>query len=1185
MIPSCSKCATSSNPMGSQSLPTFINQRVSSSSFSFLTFSLSRKLLPLALILFSLIAIPYSHAQPLLSASISATSQELSSTTIIPPSPTSSHQPTPPPSSSSPPPPKKNVPTTSIIDILSQSAEFSILISHLQHLGLVPLINQARNITFLAPSNNAFLDIDPAFITRDRLLYHIINTTFIASDFLQNPSTQTNIHPSFLHSQNYLKNIDAGAPPISVEKVSDPLATIPIGYPAIPVLFTKVESDSRGPDPSSYIVARSSQNSSAELVETDLKASKHRGVVQVIDKLLAPPPSICETLASSPDHSIFYSLFLLEHECSGPVFNSPTTLLVPSNSVFLDQLSNIELLYLSSDWGHDDRVALINRHTINSGLVASALIPKLAHKTPLDDHSSAIIKAADGCPLNISTSMVINGSWAPTIADIIANDGIVHFYNDFIIAPTGNIHSLINFTPEKHLLVLGAETFVKEVKFRGLRYLINGSDPQDKQTIFAPRDDSDSSLLLGKRTFISSNPDVVLKQRGELSSSDDEDDNTVFTQSIPTVMYHFIQGQHTLDIDEIINSNYLLVSKATFKRLGYGFQRIRVSANEADSEIYLNGHDLVTDGPFIVGNTTIYLIDGSLDPPPPIDLAVGSVLQSAQSATYLQQLGLFGLPASNGWTILLPTAIAWKSIGLVTRYLETNMTALRLTLESLILRAPFYSDSAPMKTKLFDGTDVVVSSTPPRITHNPGFSTDGDEDDNLIKDGKVIKKKKKKALKKHHRKQGKKKTRNDMGNYAPLDLYIGPNHYHVETANVLSSSGVIHAVNEIVIPNQVQVSSTNILESVDSTLFIALLQARNMSHVLDNSNSEESKYTILAPSNKVLEANNITVHTPDIDVLLRMHVLPGNPINDFLDGGEVLSMQDDIHLTAKEIDSGLYLVSIVEGDSLHEIRVLDRGDTTPYACSSDQQPSECKSTILYVDRFLSPDWITRPMPPFSPPFHLRTPFAILLGVVFGAILIFSVMSVALLFFLSRRRRLLKNNTASASSSSILGADAAGGSGPGSPTTPDKRPLLSRKSSAVSSNSVGGSGRRHRSSRHHSANNSPPEAPNGSSSSAAHTNDEYTGPVTKSGFYGSLDTSGMMLANDDYANFKRAAAAAKQTNGGTSSNTNTLGRRSSTMSTRSVSSMTSEHSVSEPIPTGKVLGGREHGKHLNLPRVI
>lgn len=1106
-------------------------------------------------------------------------------------------------------------PTTSIIDILSSSAQFSTLISHLQRLDLIPVINEARNITFFAPTNNAFLDIKKADLTRDRFLYHILNTTFLSQNLLENEEKSIEIHPTFLHSTQFLHTPNsvyhqaATSPkhPSNKQPHEEPATNAT----SIPLLLFKIPTtihyssqipivDNSGAHQSNIkagqqpshpvinikddpleIAVGNSPNSPVTIVDRDLKASKYRGVVQVIEKLLEVPKPLCQILSENENISLFYKLFSMEYDCSKPIFANPVTLLAPSDNAFLSQLNDIEKDYLFSEWGRDDRKKLLARHLIDSGLVASPLIRRLSTLTSSDDEprSFAIIKASDGYSLNITDGMVVNG-FQPLVSNTIAADGIVHFYDDFISGEDGNIHSLIQFTPEKYMLALGAEAFTKELKFRGLSYLVDGSST-DAQTVFVPKDDSESSILR-KSVVAASNTEKLANElkhkQHDMLKDGSYDPDLVFAESVPSTMYHFVYGQHILDSKQIANSNMLLTSKATFKRLGNHSQRIKVVANEDSGEIYLNGRDVITNGPFNCGNTTIYIIDGTLDPPPTLDLAIASVLQASRSATYLQDLGLFNLPAASGWTVLLPTSIAWKQLGLVTKYLETNMTALRSVMESHLIRHPFYSDSEPIDTQLYDGTNVTVSTKPIYKRAKPAFQISSDissKEEDLAH------------------------TKIDT-EYYPLEIYVDYSHYHVETANILSSSGVIHAVNQISIPENVEVTATNILESVGATSFIDLLHARNMSYVLDPKN----EYTLLVFSNKVMEANNITVDTPNIDLLLRMHVLPGNPIDYFLDGGKVQSLAEDVHLTAKEIDSGLYLVSIVEGESVHEVRVLSRGDTTLYYDDDENAKFKTaerqgkKSTILYIDRYLSPDWVTNPVPPFTPPFHLRTPFAILLGVVFGAILIFGIMSVALVLFLGRWSACKSHSSNNSENGSIGSSHTNNGengllnpnAGPdyGSmnggavdSTSPENRPLLSRNVSSNSANSK--KSNRHRSSRkkHRSApaTNASTSPNNGVANMSSSVNG-YLTVGSQGSMYGfnsnNYETNGNNQNNNLYYDFTDP--------NGNKHNNNALPRRDSTFSQRSVSSMTSEHSVSEPIPTGKVLGGREHGKHLNLPRV-
>lgn len=884
--------------------------------------------------------------------------------------------------------------TVSIIDVLSNSAQFSILLQHLQRTGLVPLLNEATNATFIAPTNSAFLDVDESSITQSRLLFHLLNQTIFLSQLESDAVVDTYLYSSGLALEN--NKPDLGN--------SDE-------YP-LPVYVACNGS----PNDYSYSVA------GVTVVESDLNASKGHGVVQVVDQLLEIPQSVCDMLAANPATTLFSKIFSMEFNCSLPMLPDYSTILVPTDQSF-SQLNDVELKYLLSPWAEHDRIALLSRHILNSFLVS-----------PLIEDNGTNVITMDGTTLQLSKELMVNSSFVPTEKNILASDAAIHIYDAFITA-TGNIHSLINFTPKKYCLGLGAQDFVKEVKFRGLLHLIDGHT--EPQTLFVP------------------------------VAHPEDTPTDFFASSTNTVLYHFVYGQHNLNFDAVLNSNVLLESKSNHKKLGYGNQRIKVVAEEKSHLLYLNGRDIITSPPYVVGNTTIFAIRGSLDMPPTLDLAVGSMFQSSQSATYLNNLELLDLPTKKGWTVLLPTTRAWENLGLVKTYLESNTTALRGVLESLIFLRPFYSNSEPLDTQLLDGTNTSVHIIKPEA------------------------------------------ARLDQGRYFPtsrFSIMVEDNEFHIETPNVLSTNGVVHSVSDVHIPLHVDITPTDILHSVDARIFVDLLIARNLSQVLNPDNS----YTILAPSDQALMAANVTIDTPDIDILLRLHVIPNNPVHEFLDiGKNVESLESGIHLAAKELNSGLFLVSIVEGDG-REIRVLNRGDTAVRDASN-------VTTILYVDRFLSPDWISHGLPPFTPPFHLKTPVAILLGVVFGAMLIFGVLSCSLFVFLGRARA--KAPASATGAGTINSAGVAGDNG-------DRRPLLSKRSGSAYS------GRR---------------SINGSVGDAE-AHEQHGHSYDESGSaYGAISTRG-------------------------------ASRRSS------MRSMTSEHSVSDPISTMKVHKDREHGRHLGLPRV-
>lgn len=799
----------------------------------------------------------------------------------------------------------------SIIDILSESAEFSILIRQLQRLDLVPLLNEATNVTFLAPTNAAFLDLAASLegvdseaatnaITRDRLLYHLLNKTIFFETTKHDLVVPTFLDPKALYASSV--------------KGADKDHGVPI-----------------------YVYSDERRVGNANILESDLKASAGHGVVQVVDKLLDIPPSICEVLAQNNDTTIFSKLFEMEFNCSIPILPSYATVLVPVDNTFRKQLDPVELEYLlTSKYAEKDRQKLLARHVLNSFFASPFLDPK----------NTTNASALDGTTLSLSQDLTINNRFIPLKNNVLANDGVIHYYDDFIVDTDGNLHSLIEFTPEKYFYTLGAESFVRELKFRGLEKLIQGQ--AEAQTIFLPLDEDDD------------NEEESLESAFSVTSTS-------------SLLYHFVTGQYDLsDVEQ--ESNILLPTKYRHKKLlGNSPQRLKLTRKKND--VYLNIKTKLDNnkGPFIVGETTIYVIDSeqpNLELPPSLDLAVGSIYHSSKSTNYLNDFGLLNLPDNkNGWTVLMPTSTAWRDLGLIKTYLDFNKTALASVLKGFILNFPVYTDTkGKVETTFLDGNSTTVE-----IQYN---------------------------------------KKSGIYNF----VFDGLDSLELDTTDVLAASGVVHSVNSVLIPRELSISAAAVLDSIESNLFVELLEARGFGDAL----GPGAEYTILAPSDKILELNNVTIDTPDIDLLLRLHLIPGNPIQKLLDrGDEVESLEDGIHLRAKELKKDLYLITIVEGDMSREVRVLNRGDI--------RTGSKTKTTILQVDKFMSPTWIIR-KPSWR---RLRTPVAIMIGVVLGIILIFGVLAVVLIVFLGRR------TAANAKNSNI------GGFSPS-----ERDPLLSRRSSVV-----------------------------------------------------------------------------------------------------------------------------------------
>jgi uncharacterized surface protein with fasciclin (FAS1) repeats len=765
--------------------------------------------------------------------------------------------------------------TTTIIDILSSTPEYSILLKYLQRTGLIPLINQSRGATLIAPINSAFYRLqgysshneDLAAISRDLLLYHLVNSTIVSEDVASDTIVQ-----SYLESEHIQPSSSRG----------------------MPVFISPVKS---GNTTTGLIV-----NGMAKVVELDQLAGYERGAVQGVDIVLQRPRSLCETVGALPDTSVMSSFLAMEYECGSEMVESMITLLLPADEAFHSQFKVVEVIYLLSTYGDIDRKAIIDRH----------IIPQLVLPQELNENNGKTIKTLDGTVLNIDEEYIINSTFEPTAVNILASNGLIHMYNKVISVDS----PLVSFTPEKYLYGMKADDFVKEAHIRQLSYLINGST-DTPQTVFVPVDSSG---------------------RGDP----------------PNVLYHFVEGQYSLDDFQHLalssSDDFLLETKLSTHRLGGFHQRIKGHVSFKKNVVAVGSQEIVSQEQ-IIGNTSIYLVDGSgFDLPSSLTTALGPFFQSSYSLGFLHTLHLLQPPKGNPRTYLVPSRQAWENQSLVKTYLETNTTALQKVFESLIFETPFYTNDEPRIVTSLDGNEVELS---------------------MDKSGSI-----------------------------KMDDIC----YDLDAADILFDTGVAHSIDEFYLPHTIEVSPKDIICANGRSEFVDLLNSRNMSHILDR-----GSYTILVPNGDALVKDGYNADNHDVDLLLSLHILPGNPIAKLFSGDAVDTSADNVKLKGRNVTKNFHFVEIVDGES-HEAYVVGRGDACVVKGSF--------TTVLFLDRYISPGWIKKPI--IRPPFHLKTHVAILIGVALGIISVFAVMVLAFYSFAadtknSERRPLLaasRNNSSS-----------------------------------------------------------------------------------------------------------------------------------------------------------------------------
>lgn len=87
-----------------------------------------------------------------------------------------------------------------IIDVLSKDERFEKLVSHLQKLELVPMMNELESGTFFAPVNAAFEKIPDTAVSRESLLYHVLKGKGIPSTDFYHGQLKETLYDGYLGS-------------------------------------------------------------------------------------------------------------------------------------------------------------------------------------------------------------------------------------------------------------------------------------------------------------------------------------------------------------------------------------------------------------------------------------------------------------------------------------------------------------------------------------------------------------------------------------------------------------------------------------------------------------------------------------------------------------------------------------------------------------------------------------------------------------------------------------------------------------------------------------------------------------------------------------------------------------------------------------------------------------------------
>lgn len=417
------------------------------------------------------------------------------------------------------------------------------------------------------------------------------------------------------------------------------------------------------------------------------------------------------------------------------------------------------------------------------------------------------------------------------------------------------------------------------------------------------------------------------------------DSNQVSIASKSSNLYHFVT-ERIPSIQDITKTLYNTRFCNT-KKLGSSCQRIKAK-KVGENAVMLNGNVLIERGPYTVGNTTIFLTDEDLRTPNDIVSSVNSILHCSKSLSFLENLGLQKLANNHlGYTLFLPCFNSWEDYTLTLNFLKKNMTALEFLMRNHMLNGLLYTDFTDDEVELTN-----LNGLPVNIKYD-GEDSDGQllklkyNDDNLVLRGEK---------------------------------------------DIIFNQGVIHPLNQLIIPEELDISLGDILKSSDADLFLQFIsQFPDLETALYHDD-----YSILLPSTSSLSDLSGLDSNATLEEFLQLHIISPQSIENLYNcDGPIVTLNKRANLTCKQL-SGIHSFLQVDNGADNGVRILNRGCT-----------STLKSTCVYsIDRPISLKWIDN-----NDHLHISLPgLAVGLGIILGSVLMVSLLGCLMLVLFSKSKK-------------------------------------------------------------------------------------------------------------------------------------------------------------------------------------
>lgn len=838
-----------------------------------------------------------------------------------------------------------------IIDILSSQAQYSYFLRHLQVKGMVPLINSLENVTILAPINSAFIDGNIDF-KADLFLRYIINQKVRVGWLGKDEVIYSTLYPLNKHD-NYTVSI-------------------------VPNCETK-----------EYVI----DNISA-IVDPDIYAKNQYLFIQGIEKLLPMKPDLCDvllnkqpTLINGKDISFIKTLFqtVLDKESCQKYLELTRTLFLPTDDYIFNSLSPMQQQYylslfdilLTTDFMTTTKEAKQEFVTDIYNLLDYLKLSPLV--VGANGTSNLTYKGFRKNKVHLDLKdhrFLVNGVAAE--GDMVMANGVIHIFDhqknqpDFFKALNVPIVDMI---PRKVLNALHFTKFTKELRFRNLQYLIDGTS-------------SYQSLFLD----INSRDDI---QDDAISMNTNELEAQSFS-SKQTILYQF--GDSINITKEMVNKNEvykLIPSRLCSKKKIGGCFDLKVASTKINNQVVatLNDDLEIIDGPIDVGNSSfLYIVDSDIAGPVNLKHALGDIMSSGSvprhtehfavdkqscltTLEYLNKFKLLSLPDnSQGYSIFLPCAMHaqnqgknnWDDLGLVYNYLQTNPKLFKDIMKGMFIEDLIYTDNEKSRTTTNLNGDVVQIKS---------VSKNGEESTMKLNN---------------------------------TELEVPPN------SDILFNQGVIHLIDKVMLPDYFQVPFLDLIKTTvdekypnhDILSLIDLFPKIGLALGLNGPTSKP--YSLLVPSADAMKEFNITTNYEKILEFIEFHLIPNDQLGKLLtcvgedhydkNISDIRTNLTQTSLTCYQSKSGNRYLKLVEPvtkstrlgalsyNKDREVKIINHGCTQVRRDRKSLKDLQC---VFLIEKPLNLQWLR---PKNDNLLHVHLGFISLgIGIIFGLIIFGMVM--------------------------------------------------------------------------------------------------------------------------------------------------------------------------------------------------